>query len=149
MYYGTGITFLFNIDPSGNQSTLYKGSVDGSYTITYTIFLISTLCVSAFFCLLPPILLICYPFRFFRSCLSKFHLDTIATNTFVENFHGYYRNGLDSGRDMRSLSGFYFFLVIGICLVPLFSTYIIKDYSLHNSGVIILIIAFTIVLIRP
>ena len=112
-------------------------------------FLISTLCVSAFFCLLPPLLLICYPFRFFRSCLSKCRLDTIAINTFVENFHGYYRNGLDGGRDMRSLSGFYFFLAIGICLVQLFSVYIIKDYSNRNCGVIIFIIALILAFIRP
>ena len=149
MYYGTGITFLLNIDPSGDHFSIYKGSADGTYTITYTAFLISTLCISAFFCFLPPILLICYPFRFFRSCLSKCHIDTIAINTFVENFHGYYRNGLDGGRDMRSLSGFYFFLVLGICLVPLFSLYVIKDYSNYYSGVTALIVALTISFIRP
>ena len=148
MYYGT-ITFIVNIDPSGKHSSIYKGSIDGSYTTTYTGFLISTLCVSAFFCLLPPILLTCYPFRFFRSCLSKCHLDTISINIFVENFHGYYRNSLDGGRDMRSLSGFYFFLSIGICSVPLFSFYIIKDYSFRNSGVIIFIVALILASIRP
>ena len=149
MYYGTGLAFIINIDPTGNHFSMYKGSVDGSYTITYMVFLISTLCISAFLCLLPPILLICYPFRFFRSCLSRCRLDTIAVNTFAENFHGYYRNGLDGGRDMRSLSGFYFFLVIGICIVPVISAYFIKDYSLRNSGVIALMVALTIALIRP
>ena len=149
MYYGTGLAFIFNIDPTGNSFSIYKGSVDGSYTITYIVFLISTLCISAFFCLLPPILLICYPFRFFRLCLSRCHLDTIAVNTFVENFHGYYRNGLDGGRDMRSLSGFYFFFVIVICLAPLFSALIIKDYYFRTSKIIVLVVAFAIALIRP
>ena len=58
---------------------LYKESIDGSYhTTTYTAFLISTLCVSAFFCLLLPLLLI------------------YATFMAIS-----YRNGLDGGRDMH------------------------------------------------
>ena len=145
MYYGA---FPINIDPSGNYSSLYKGSVIGSFTISG--FLIATLSVSSFFYLLPPILLICHPFKFFRSCLSKCHLDTIAVNTFVENFHGYYRNGLDGGRDMRSLSGFYFFMVVGMCLLPLFSFYTSEDYyPLRNSGVTALLVALAMALIRP
>ena len=46
MYYSTG-TFIINIDPSGNHSSIYKGSIDGSYTITYTFFFnLHSVCVS-------------------------------------------------------------------------------------------------------
>ena len=145
MYYGA---FPVNIDPSGNYSSLYKGSVIGSFTING--FLIATMCVASFFCLLPPILLTCYPFKFFRSCLSKCHMDTITINTFVENYHGYYRNGLDGGRDMRSLSGFYFFMVVGMCLLPLFYFYTNKDFfPLRNSGIATSLVALALALMRP
>ena len=141
MYYGTHLIYTINVDPSGNYfSTQIKGSADEGYTSTYA----SVLCTSALFCLLPPILLICYPFIFFRSCLSKCCLDILAVNTFVENFHGYYRNGLDGGRDMRSFSGFYFFLVMGICLLPL-----IPVHYIDLGKVTVLVVALSIALIKP
>ena len=148
-YFITGFSIVVNIDPSGNHSSIHRLSSDGSDTIIYNRLLVSILFISAFFCLLPLILLICYPFRFFRSCLSKCHLDFLAVSTFVENFHGHYRNRLDGGRDMRSLSGLYFILGIVSNFIPLFSTYIIKDFSLYYSGLAYLIVALTIALVRP
>ena len=65
--------------------------------------------VLCLFNVLPALLLVLYPFRAFRVCLSKCKLDGIAVTTFVNKFHGCYRDGLDGGRDMRSLSGLYFF----------------------------------------
>ena len=151
MYCGTALSLLINVDPSGTHFSIDKGTIDGSFTVTYIAILVTTLVISGFFCLLPPILLTCYPFRLFRSSLSKCHLDTIAVNTFAENFHGYYRNGLDGGRDMRSLSGFYFFLVLGIFIVPLLSACIIslRDYALYYPGVIILLVALMISFSKP
>ena len=62
------------------------------------------------FNILPALLLVLYPVRAFRVCLSKCRLDRIAVATFVNKFHGCYRDGLHGGKDMRSFSGFYFFL---------------------------------------
>ena len=76
---------------------------------------------SVFFCLvfivLPTVLLIFYPFRWFRALLSKCRLDGIVLNTFVEKFYGCYRNGLDGGKDMRSFAGLYFAVRI-VLLLP-------------------------------
>ena len=94
-------------------------------------------------------MLICYPFRFFRTCLSKCQLDFLAVSTFVENFHGHYRNGLDGGRDVRSLSGLYFILEIVSTFIPHLAVYIIKNYSFYYSGVTFLTVALTIALVRP
>ena len=148
-YYITGCSFVINIDPSGNHSSIHRLSLDGNYTILYDCFLVSFLFISAFFCLLPLTLLICYPFRFFRTCLSKCHLDFLAVSTFVENFHGHYRNGLDGGRDMRSLSGLYFILEIVANFILGLSVCVIKDYSFYYSGVASLTVALTIALVRP
>ena len=58
----------------------------------------------------PALLLILYPIKRFRVLLSKCRMDCLALITFVEKFHGCYRDGLDGGRDMRSFAGLYFFL---------------------------------------
>ena len=66
------------------------------------------------FNVLPVLLLVLYPFKLFRRCLSKCRLDQLFVTTFVEKFHGCYRDGLDSGRDLRSFSGLYFLLVLSL-----------------------------------
>ena len=47
------------------------------------------------------------------------HLNFVAMHIFVDRVHSCYRNGLDGGRVMRSLSGLYFFLrfIVGLSLL--------------------------------
>ena len=78
----------------------------------HLIFAIPAILVSCIFNLLPTLLLLFYPFRLFRACLSKCKLNSLALYTFVEKFYGCYRNGLDGGKDMRSFAGAYFVLRI-------------------------------------
>ena len=59
------------------------------------------------------LLLALYPVRGFRSVLFKcrFSNHTIASiNIFVEKFYSCFRDGLNGGRDMRSLASLYFFI---------------------------------------
>ena len=61
----------------------------------------------------PAILLILYPIKPFRVCLSNLKLDCTVVHIFVEKFHGCYKDGMQgtSGkRDLRSFSGLYFIL---------------------------------------
>ena len=65
------------------------------------------------FSVLPTLLLLFYPTRVFRACIGKCKLSIrhqAALQTFVEKFQHCYKDGLDGGRDMRSLSGLYFIL---------------------------------------
>ena len=62
------------------------------------------------FNVLPALLLVLYPLKIIRACLSKYHLDTLCLSTFMDKFHGCYRNGLNGGRDMRSFAGLYVFI---------------------------------------
>ena len=67
------------------------------------------------FTVIPLVVLISfYPIRSFRSllfkCLPKQSIGPL--NMFVEKFHSCYRDGLDGGRDMRSLASLYFFGVL-------------------------------------
>lgn len=59
---------------------------------------------------LPALLIVLYPFRKFRACLSKCRLDSLSLSAFMDKYHGCYRNGLNGGKDMRSFAGLYFFL---------------------------------------
>ena len=62
------------------------------------------------FNILPALLLVFYPIKVFRKCLSKCKLDSLSLTAFTERFYGCYRDGLDGGRDMRSFAGFHFLL---------------------------------------
>jgi hypothetical protein len=74
----------------------------------HLLFGIPALLLGCVFSIFPALVLMLYPVRLFRKCLSKCRLDGLILNTFVEKFYGCYRNGLDGGRDMRSFAGLYF-----------------------------------------
>ena len=102
-----------NIDLSGNYFLTYVSRVDHSVEfggIYHLSFAIPGLLISAIFIILPPLVLILYPTRVFRKCLSKCRLNLVVITIFLDKVYGCYRNGLDGGRDMRSFSGLYFIL---------------------------------------
>ena len=111
-------------------------------------------CCSNFF-ILPPLFLILYPLKTFRSCLSKCRLSSVALNIFVEKMQGCYRDGLDGGRDMRSFSGLYFFLRMIVFIVAFLSYLISKRFmhvpelNIYSVGVLLLITTLTIALAKP
>ena len=110
-----GYNKIVNIDKSGQQFLTYQCLMDQSvlYGSKYHLsFATPAVFISLVFNILPPLLLIVYPIRAFRSCLSRLCLNSIALNIFTEKIQGCYRNGLDGDRDMRSFSGLYFFLRI-------------------------------------
>jgi hypothetical protein len=76
-------------------------------------FAILALIILIAFVILPALLLALFPFKAFRSLLSKiklFNHREAAFNLFVETFYSCYRDGLNGGKDMRGLASFYFFL---------------------------------------
>ncbi len=83
----------------------------------HLIFAVPSIFVFLIFCVLPTIMLIIYPFKVIRRCLARCKLDTIALKIFVEKYQGCYRDTLDGGRDMRSLSGLYFFVRVLVIVV--------------------------------
>ena len=99
-----------------------------SYHLTY---FVPVLIICFVFNILPTLLLLLYPFRIFRSCLSLCKLDGPVLNTFVEKFYGCYRDGLDGGRDMRSFAAFYFFLRPAMVLIEALGN--LGDVSISNN----------------
>ena len=64
------------------------------------------------FILIPFLVLILYPVKAFQRCLTQCKMNSQALRTFVEAFHGCYKDGTDGTRDCRYFAGFYFFLRI-------------------------------------
>ena len=99
--------------------------------------------------IIPMLLLVFYPFKLFRVCLSKCRLERLSITIFVEKFHGCYRDGLDGGRDMRSFSGLYFVMII---LLSQYSTLQIQRLHISNwlyYAVVFLSFALLIIIVRP
>ncbi len=94
----------------------------------YIAIAVASLLIIFVFNFLPVLLLVLYPFKIFRSCLSKCQLDTLCLSAFMDKFHSCYRNGLNGGRDMRSFAGLYFFIR---CLFFLY--YPCKLHKIHFS----------------
>ena len=104
--------------------------------------------------IVPLLLLTFYPFKVFRLCLSKCRLNFIAINIFVEKVSGCYRDSLDGGRDMRSLSGFYLLFRLIVALVGQLSHWLMNDVVTFKFiwipiGTVFMIAALMIALIRP
>ena len=82
----------------------------GKEHIPFALFAIIILLVPV---LLPALLLAFYPIRPFRLVLEKCGLGgrtKAALDIFVEKFYSCYRDGLEGGKDLRSLASLYFFI---------------------------------------
>ena len=143
---------LITIDASGMCTFSLVPFVDNSLTynhVQYYLFVAPSLIIFLVFNILPPLLLILYPLKAFRSCLSKCHLNYITVNIFIEKIHGCYRNGLDGGRDMRSFSGLYFLLQLFACITEAFSKATEYFQPFFLSGVLFSFTALVIALTKP
>ena len=88
-----GKSFVTNID----LTVPYGSAQHMLYAIPAVLFM----CV---FNIVPTLLLLLYPFKVTRRCLSKCRLDTLALKFFVERFYACYREGF------KSFAGLYFVL---------------------------------------
>ena len=102
-----------HINIHGDWSLKYILVYDSNTTYgssRYIIIAVVSILILFVFNILPALVLVLYPFKIFRSFLSKCRLDTLCLSAFMDKFHGCYRNGLNGGKDMRSFAGVYFFL---------------------------------------
>ena len=121
---------ITNINEAGRKFEERRLLVDPSITYGgshHLAFVIPSLFISVLN-ILPPLLLTLYPIRAFRSCLSKFNLNLSAVHIFTDKVYSCYRNGLDGGRDMRSISGLYFFLRPVVYLLTFLLHHFLEKY---------------------
>ena len=112
-------TFTLNYDNFLRKCVLYFDSTVECHTQEYTIFSAIASCVLLIFIICPTILLILYPTRLFRKCVSccKFQR-WYALHMFVESFQGQYKDGTNGTRDFRMFSAS--FLILRILILALF-----------------------------
>ena len=110
---------------------------------------ISTVVSFVVYNLIPMLLLILYPFKIFRVCLSKCKLERLFITLFVEKFHSCYRDGLDGGRDMRSFSGVYYAMIILLSLYSLLQLQKLHILSWLYYGFVFLSFSLLIITVRP
>ena len=101
-----------------NKCVLYYDSTVQCHTQEYTMFLTIAVCVLVIFIICPTILLILYPTRLFRKCVSccgfrRWH----ALHMFVESFQGQYKDGTNGTRDFRMVSASFLILRISTLLL--------------------------------
>ena len=146
------IKYVYNIDPSGVLYTTYQETIDPSisyFSKNLSPFLIFSIIIFFTCVFLPPLLLILYPIKCFRSCLSKVHFNSLTVTIFTDKIQSCNRNGLDGGRDMRSFSAFYFFLRVTYHSLSLIFYEWIKHSATLSYGMTFLMSALVVALIRP
>ena len=108
-------TFTMHYSSGNNNKgcVLYYDPTVECHTQEYFIFAAIAGCVLVIFILFPTVLLILYPTRLFRRCVSccgfrRWH----ALHMFVESFQGQYKDGTNGTRDFRMVSASFLILRI-------------------------------------
>ena len=144
---------------SSSDHTLHEMSVAGLNvniqcgSSLYLMFAIPA-CLGLVLISLPVLLLILYPIKPFKTCLSRCRLDFMTARIFIDRFHSCYKDGLDGGKDMRSFSGFYFLLRYVLCLGSIlqdlyFLPDTLKVKTINIPCLVFISSAVLIALIRP
>ena len=112
----------YNYGDIPKKCFLYYDTTVECNTQEYFIFAAIAGCVLVIFIVSPTILLILYPTRLFRKCVSccgfrRWH----ALHMFVESFQGEYKDGVNGTRDFRMVSSSFFILRI-VTLVSFYKT---------------------------
>ena len=116
-------TLLYTVPVLSNnipiKCVLYYDPTVECHTLQYSIFAAIASCVLVIFIICPTILLILYPTRLFRKCVSccgfrRWH----TLHVFMESFQGQYKDGTNGTRDFRMVSAS--FLILRILILALF-----------------------------
>ena len=105
--------------------------------------------------LIPTVVLMLYPFRRCQLCLNRLCSKPwvrIATQTFVDTFHGCYKDGTNGSRDYRPASGVTMLAILAggiIIAVPVKSDNIDFGKLWHTYFVLCLILAMSTAIAQP
>ena len=133
---GEKVDFVMRYDPSAH---FIKGN--------YIPFGILSILLLIMLGLLPPIVLLFYPFRWFQRFLNWSKLNSLALKTFVDAFQGCYKDGTDGTPDRRFFAGIYFLFRILIFTMYTFSDdkYIVFNYS----SIVYMIATLCFIILQP
>ena len=146
-------TLLFTVHFMNNlgvrkKCVLYYDPTVECHTLEYSILAAVAICVLVIFILFPTVLLILYPTKLFRRCVSccgfrRWH----ALHMFVESFQGQYKDGTNGTRDFRMVSAS--FLIIRILIIFTFLNRNYHTWSLSSQIALFASVTCIYAIIRP
>ena len=102
---------------SSSPKVMYYDSTVEYLSKDHLPFLVVSICVVLIFIAFPTVLLILYPTRIFRKCITCFRFRRWdALHTFMEAFQGQYKDGTNGTRDFRMVSALYLIFRISVLL---------------------------------
>ena len=146
-------TLLFAVHLENNfgvlrKCVLYYDPTVKCQTLEYSIFAAVAVGVLVTFILFPTVLLILYPTRLFRKCVSCCGFRRLyALHMFVESFHGQYKDGTNSTRDFRMVSAS--FLILRILIIFTFLNRNYHTWSLSYQIALFASVTCIYAIIRP
>ena len=146
------IEYITKYDNFGNMSTTTQAKVDLNLSYlssNHLPYLLISLLFAVIFTILPPLLLLLYPIKMFRSCLSKCGLNSFTITVFTDKIQSCYWDGLDEGRDTRSFSAFYFILRVSFHILSIIFHDTLKRGVYTSLGITFSISSLIVALIRP
>ena len=138
----------YNYGDIPEKCVLYYDTTVECNTQEYVIFAAIAGCVLVIFIVSPTILLILYPTRLFRKCVSccefrRWH----ALHMFMESFQGEYKDGINGTRDFRMVSASFFILRM-LTLVSFYKTSSLW-FSTEVQGVLLVCATCFYAVVRP
>ena len=101
------------------KCVLYYDPIVECHMKEHSTFVVTAFCVLVVFILFPTIILILYPTKLFRRCVSCCGFRRVhALHMFVESFQGQYKDGTNGTRDFRMVSAS--FLILRLLTLPPF-----------------------------
>ena len=141
---------VYQLLPSGNltisRRLFYDASIPyfGSEHLPYAVVAIVAL---AFFAVLPAMVLLLYPFRFFQKLLNMFPVQWQILHTFMDSYQGCYKNGTEPGtRDCRWFASA-FFLIRYILLI--ISVFVNGDMYFPSASIVLILTTILLVFLQP
>ena len=131
------LLYYFNVHNNNHlpqKCVLYYDPTVECHTQEFAIFGTIAVCILIIFIIFPTVLLILYPTRLFRRCVSccgfrRWH----ALHMFVESFQGQYKDGTNGTCDFRMLSASFLLLRI-LVLVLFLNRYRLPSHTSELQG---------------
>ena len=134
----------FNINGTVTGKYLYYDATVVYFGPKHLPFAVVAIVFSLIFIIVPFLLLLFYPMKWFHSLLNRFKLSHIVLHTFVESFIGYYKDGTEPGtKDCRYFASF-FLLLRSVFYIALGSTENISSMIIFGSTGTLFAILFVI-----
>ena len=141
---------VHQLSPAGNLTSsrrlYYDASIPhfGSSHLPFAVFAIAVLVLFAIF---PAVILLFYPFQYFQKLLNMFPVRWHILHTFMDSFHGCYKNGTEpSTRDCRWFASIFFLVRYSFFLVSVFIT---GSTFFPMAAITLTLLSLSLVLIQP